>query len=904
MSYQISRAIYSTTKKAPKELSLLAHSKDSSSKSAAAWRAAAPLEPPPLNGTGSAQAVAILKTAEQAFIAAQAGYTSAQDPRPIHIYTHVPRPLMQAVQGNLDAILVDITANATQNATAVVNPVPINGQGWGKAARETALQGLLALYDDFTQVLSLLNAALQREGLLISNFPGKTEERLTLLQGLMALLPAPARADLTFCTHNPRVTDLTPGRVAFGVAKRSNRRTVDWAQRHTSLDSVAWSPYVELLAGWWQGRTSDVLDAVDHFDPLVHAAAYDGDLIDRLGEITRQYTFHTRVAAEDETVTIDDLKQALGDAERLPQHWRRHYTGLLLDYALENRDPEANALIAGQMDADPDLDADLQTRMGDTLRDAPDLVYVFVRQRLAAGVDPRWLRRLRNAAQSSMNVALDSENPELIASWLRLIAREPNRFELDTVLRDGLRAAVPFGYDDSEFALSLLVIAARFHAGVLDEMLNDAALMDALLPGYRQAFTDFDPDALAELQNHSTSLFLAALKRAADAQQRSAFEAGAVERLWALYTGDKKYNVNAPYTPDAILQTCAQTGAGWMPDSGLETLLGVLLENRDDKLFPVFTARLAEENMLGVHLARALIQSGVNVNRALDTTAMLVSSNKLPTDEAVSVYIMLLESWGWNENTQPIMESLARLLTQNADLIVPEIMLNQLLESAAELRDDASARVAALRLLGTHENETDEEALAAVVQRIFSLVAWSGPAREAVLVWWRSFVQDQPTARLTRLDKALEGSRVTEDALQTLRSVAALRRVIGKRDVHTFAQDVSTAYEVLETLSEAFEPSARNAPGNFEPQTVRALLATMTQELSPQQRQILANSLKELANVVAHMGDTRTRAGLGRTKDALDRQFSKGEQTPQSAIDAMKWIAGYLGGNHNQDEDN
>jgi len=164
-------------------------------------------------------------------------------------------------------------------------------------------------------------------------------------------------------------------------------------------------------------------------------------------------------------------------------------------------------------------------------------------------------------------------------------------------------------------------------------------------------------------------------------------------------------------------------------------------------------------------------------------------------------------------------------------------------------------------------------------------------------------VQSQPQARLSRLDQALAGVRVADDALEALRSVAAMRRFLGKRDVATFAQDVNTTYDVLETLAGAFEPDDRSNSLSFEPETVRALLSKMNEELSPHQRQILSNSLKGLAELVAQMGDNRSKAGLGRRKDNLDRQLLTGEQTPQSAVDAMKWIAGYFSGAQTPDDE-
>ena len=67
---------------------------------------------------------------------------------------------------------------------------------------------------DMPQALRLLGAALHERGLMIHDFPADTEARLALIRGLMALLPAHARPDLTFSTNRHEKThDAGAGRL-------------------------------------------------------------------------------------------------------------------------------------------------------------------------------------------------------------------------------------------------------------------------------------------------------------------------------------------------------------------------------------------------------------------------------------------------------------------------------------------------------------------------------------------------------------------------------------------------------------------------------------------------------------------------------------------------------------------
>ncbi len=895
MTETIAHAVYGVSKREAKEaggrLELVSRTAGVTLQTAEQWRSTAPIEPRPASRNDDGSVLGIYTTPKRDFVVVKAFYNGADVTEPRYDYALVPRQVMRDLRGNITIFLDDAD--------------PARSQPWSIAHRTAALNNLLAAYSgDFTEVLSLLNAASSANGLLIVNHSGATAERLALVQGLMSLLPHVTRADLTFSTHVPRFTDPVTARVLFGEEQTTDRAMLNWADRLGALEDLPWNRYAELLAGFWPGDAAGLFKAMTRLDSLAERLPIEEDSVACLPIITRRYHFNARVTTQNTPIPADDLKEALQDADQVPTDWRRTYAELLLNHALEERDNEANNLVAAQMDADPTLDAELQQRLSNMLEDAPDLVYVFMRQRLADGVDERWLQRLHDAASQSLDVAFDSGETDLIVNWLRLIAREPERFRLQGLLYDGLRQAAPLALKSEKLALSLMVIAARFAPGVLVEYLDNDDVVAALPDPLPAAFTEFDPDALSDLQQHSVSLFLAGFMRAAQAQAGGAFTASVIERIWAINKEGKTFHPNAPYKPTDVLRVCAKTGGAWLSDTALETLLQLVISERDDVLFPALTANLAEQNLLGQHMTGALLRAGAPIDRSLDIMAMLLSSGKLAATEALEVYMDLLEAWDWDAEAHDIMEAAARLMMQNQTLTVGVDRLQRMLEVAAQNKDEAATRAAAIYLLNKHEHDDDDDDFIQATRYVFSYLAWSSTARNAVLTWWRAFAQQQPTPRLTRLARGLAGTRVTEDVVEILTSVIAMRRLMGKRDVAAFARDVNTTRDVLETLAEAFEPSEKGNGTGFDTETVREVLAKMTGELSPQKRQILSNSLKELANLIAAMGDSRSKAGLGRRPENLDRQFHIGEQTPHSAVDAMKWIAGYFSGaQQNGDED-
>jgi hypothetical protein len=64
----------------------------------------------------------------------------------------------------------------------------------------------------------------------------------------------------------------------------------------------------------------------------------------------------------------------------------------------------------------------------------------------------------------------------------------------------------------------------------------------------------------------------------------------------------------------------------------------------------------------------------------------------------------------------------------------------------------------------------------------------------------------------------------------------------------------------------------------------------------------VANQLSALAQLIGELGDRRTKQALLRRDDA-DQQLARGEARPHGAVDALKWISGYLGGSHRGTEE-
>jgi hypothetical protein len=601
--------------------------------------------------------------------------------------------------------------------------------------------------------------------------------------------------------------------------------------------------------------------------------------------------------------SLEAMEAALTSGDPLQPEQRQQYAERLLDHALLTRDPEAGRLIARLMDADDALDAALNERLNAVLPEQPDAVYVLIRSHLAEQCDDCWLPRLKLAATASLQVAIRDGDADTIGQWLTLIAREPANYDLGDVLHQAIQDAQPRAAESPELAYLLVALAAKRDPTSLDRLLEDTALMNALPNNAGHVLRDFDGDPLALLQKKGIELFMVGMARAAQTCAPAMFTPASVASLWELYvTGQSIGMLPHHYQPDAIVQTWVENGVRCLNPDALESLAILMLSHRRDDLFLQLIHQPNGSKLLLPRLVPILERSHRTINDVLNLIGRIVTAGDMLPQQATDAYLYMLEGLEWQQEAQPLAQQLARALQKYPSVMLPTETYWHLLEMAGEVKDEFSTKVIARRLTSDLEPLEDEAEVIEQLRRLLGETHWSEAVHEFISDWWRDFLREQPLPRLSKLSKALDGKRVLEEERHILETLIAVRRMLNGRDIRTFAAEIRAAFSVLEALSESFDPDSRRAI-HFDPATARAELDVRADDLSPQEQQILANHLKQLAQIIAAMGDNRTRANLIRRGDDLDRELMTGEETPHSAVDAMKWLAGYWGGTQEEEEE-
>lgn len=894
MTFTLERMVYGTSDSSG-EMSILAISDHLTPQDAALWRGVTSLKPLDAATFRGSRTFGIFAGPADRFVAACA-YQNAGNAYAEYIV--VPRELLAQLAGNLTPLLALFEKPADEaQLSARVPALKFNANDvWTPQARRAQVEALLARGLELPQALKLLGAALHERGLMIHDFPADTEARLALVRGLLALLPAHARPDLTFSTNRHEKV-ITQARIVFAPSSIvTGRWVVNWAAHSFPEDDLINTPYIRRLTALWRGDLAAFLSAIDQMDSIAATLLVNRTLQNSLSVMAERHALDALILAG-EDVPPEALKAVMKDIP--PEgELKRRYVQRLLRHALDARDSDAALITARVMDESAELDHLLWHELERNLYGRPDAVYSFVRARLGAGIttedDARWSARLKIAALASLRVAILDGDAETAINWLRLVAREPTSYDLGGIVHAGILAAQERAHNEPELAQAIVLLAVKRDPAALDTLLADEALLAVIPNGLGRALRDGAGDPLALQQNFGIELFLVALLRALQTHCPDLFTPETIEQVWTIYTGSVPSG--SPYGAERVIEELARSGAVWLPAPVLETLLGLMLRDRRDDLSHQVTHQIRERDDFLAVVVGAISASERSDADALALIAQMIAVSDLTLQDAVDIYVGLLIAWDWRKSALEVMEQLARTIQQHPNLEVEPEVIWHLLAVAAEMKEDFITRVAVRRLVSDFEALPDEDGLADDLQRLAGLIAWSSAARTQLLTWWRGYIHAQTTAGLQRIDKALaDGARSTDDLRTVVQAVLAFRRMLGKRTLAQFAEDVSTAYTVLQSLAESFDPSPKRA-STFDPTTIRMELDARAEELSPHELKILANNFKEVAQLVTTMADNRSKATLIRRGDDVDRQLMSGEQQPHSAVDALKWLAGYLSG--------
>ncbi|MCY3780745.1 MAG: hypothetical protein OXG78_10585 [Chloroflexi bacterium] len=766
---------------------------------------------------------------------------------------------------------------------------------------ETRAKNLARILDQlpdpgFEYLLSLLGALIDNKQLLISGFPADFNLRLECIAGIQALLPGKLASWITFASSQPAKCQRRPQIAFVDDDADDGAWRFDWREQRV-ISEVLQHPFIEVLRVLWAGEPSVLAADIQKMalPDLSHSGP--GNLADGLQQLAERFWVDHHVRAGDE-VSTDAMMSILDGAEPPSKNLRRLYVEKLLENALHNRDSTAGKWVAEELERDEELDAALAGRFEEMLEDQPDAVYVFIRNRLInLGVDERWIPRLHRAAQNSLDVAIQEGDIGTLAGWLELIAHEPQSYQLHDILKQSVLSAAKRAYSDGELGIQLILIAARRVPEILADLYGDESLIAALETNVRLALQNASVSAIDALIDDRPEHFLFALYNGISSSDEMLVSAGAARRLIGLAQSEQRANLPAMYRAPALIRLLATEAVHQMSEDAVDLLLQYILHLDDREFIAKALGNLADHELLFPRLSHALEQDDLPLEKLLSVMNAASAIQNAPAQDVIACYFSLLDYYQWEPSTQRLTEALARLLAKHHEVKISYRHLWTLFDACQQLQSEAATRVVMTQLTVQFDTEEDLAVVVEGLARICRRIAFSRNLQEALNNWWRAYTHSCALPQLQRLQRELDSQRHLEEQKHIIKTVLAMRRWLHSRGPAELAEAINTAYIMLEHITEAFDSGGLS---DTDPHTIRREVDSVSSELSSEQRHILANNLRNLANRITQMAENRSKPSLMRSDDSIDRQLMQGEANPQGSVDMLKWIAGYLDGAHPQ----
>jgi len=574
-----------------------------------------------------------------------------------------------------------------------------------------------------------------------------------------------------------------------------------------------------------------------------------------------------------------------------------------LRYALQERDSEAVAQLHGFMTTVPDVQPVIKAELQDWLNTEPDAVYFFVRTILTITFDDRWLPLLNASAKASLQIVIQQGDSESVMEWLRLIAREPVTYQLNDMVREGIRSAQIRAHEDGVLGGRLLVFTLKRASDLIEQMVDDQAFVMALTPPIGVALQTFQAVAVKDCIETGRDLGLIVLTQAIRIAPKyppatEVFTPDMIYYVWSLYRDNESFGyVVDELKPSTMIAQLVEASTTWLADDSVQALLLHAQTDDDETIFLDLSHRLVNQNR-AVYLSRLnnlYLHMGQSPDVILASITRLQESGILTPLESATLAYQIGMSNDWkNAKNKPYVEYLGRLFQQNATLQLPLDALRKLYKLAGELRLETIQKIFLKRIQAHLDVQIEEAPPLDIIIELQDGISWSNNLQNHFLAWWRTYALNQPLTRLQFIEKSFDGKRPLEGLRAIIQTTIAIRKFLGKRTLDEVATSLNTAFSLLQLLSDSFDPM-NNKPIHFDASTFQMEMSQRAEELTARERSVFAKNLRELANLITQMADYRSKSTLIRREDDIERQLVSGEQDPQSAIDAMRWLSGLLG---------
>jgi hypothetical protein len=894
--------------------------------------------PPPFSTGDMPGALGLFKGETIDYILIKAQYNDAGHPQVLYMLT--PMAALRQLGGNVLAFRSLAMTEMPSFGMIRANLVPYELRDPKPPTDEEQTDALmnLLLYcnDSFSILEGILAALVQGWPLAIVNSPPSMEKRLQFLQGLLCLLPIPARVGITFATN---VTDAQMGQIQ-----------IKFSSQHAL-------PPQHLVYDWGSGKllTPAPEDSYSHY--IVAQLRLDPSLvIEKTAQLSRTTVWRamhrenlsralawvSRRASIDEAVSNNQpadrstVAAILREDPTLSDDLRAVYARHLLAFAIALNETDSADVIPAVCVTSPAI----AQAIADQLRAASEnnqaqVVYALLERwllRVPEASALQWHSILHTAAKQHLNDLVRQGNAQQAVAFTNRVLQANSSLRLDEIMPDLIRSATELARSDTSLAQALFLTAVEvLPPGDLYRVLSDPAFAQQLPPELQTALNYLQPELRRPVPPHVLDQGARAFgegKRML-VLTRLAEWAVYLERIQLIDTAALQALLVLSQSPQSerfhhlILQVVDELSEVSILDAleppGQRVLVQLLLQIGEydrtigqlvfyqNQLFG--TGRLKEFTALAGEVFRMTPLPPDALNAAL---TYLEGSQIRPEPRAM-IYCNALLNREWADDQQYAARQLTTMIF-NDHLLIATISHEhtlRLLDFYARTQNALDTlRVAAA--LVDHTLHMGKEG-AALLARMWPSITWNAESTEAALELLRRFVRGVALSEMPTLLAYFE-QELGQDTGRALRATYLMRLVMGQAEtagpasvadaqrkgisfedyerltqppLMRFADEADTAIQLFREIATIYHTDKEFPPLH----RLRHDLDTMTGGLSEQDRARVAENLMNMTQQVFELGHERSGKG---GKQSVADQLVRGQMMPHGGVDLLRFVGGHF----------
>jgi hypothetical protein len=774
---------------------------------------------------------------------------------------------------------------------------------------DAMLNLLLYCEDKFQNVESILAALVQGWPLAIVNSPPSLEKRLQFTQGLLSLLPIPARIGITFATH---VRDPLSSQVQIKFLSESatppQHVAYDWGSGKflTPVPEDSYSHYI--IA---QLRLDPSL-VIEQTEQLSRTAVWRAMRKENLG---RALAWVSRRAAVDGAVREgqpadrETVAAILREDPTLSDDLRQVYARHLLAFALALNEPESADVIPTVCITNQNVAKTVVEQLLAAIEnERAAIVYALVERwllRISEAVDLQWHNVLHAAAKQRLSDLFSQRDLPQTLEFMRRIQQAPPVLRFKEVVPDLVQLALSAARANPDLAREVFLMGiGALPAGDLYRLLNDEKFREQLPPEAQTALSYLEPEARQpvppQVLDQAARVFgdgqrMLVLTRLVEwalyLQRIELIDTGALQALLVIVQSPQAEDFGAlvqqavdELSEVSILQTLKPPG----PRILVQLLLQIgqygqaigQLEFYQNAVFG--PDRLKEFAQLAGEVFRMTALAPEALTQAL---AQLEGSQIRPEPRAV-IYTSSLVNRQWAKDQDYAARRLTTMIFNDNSLIaiIGHENTLKLLDFYARPKNALDTlRVAAA--LVDHTLHLGAEG-AALIARMWPSITWNAEVADAAVELLRRFargVSPTETPTLVAYFERELGPEISE----MLQATRLVRQAIAAADLMKFADNVSIATQLFIDIASVYHTNKELPPTH----RLRHDLDTMTGGLSEQERRQVADNTFDITRQIYELGQqSARRRGKPLPPDAL----IQGQTMPQNGLDLLRFIGGHV----------